>query len=501
MENNAYLSVKGINKQYPGVKACDDVHLKAYRGEALGLIGINGAGKSTLMNILAGEVKADSGEIEINGVSVHITNQKEAEDNHIALIHQEAMVFPMLSVAENVFITNLGKFRKNGRLNYKAMCNEAKKYLGMLDSKLDPRMIVDEVTAGGRQMIEIARALSQDAEILLFDEPTSSLSIKEKEILFEIIESLKAQGKIIIYITHFIEEIKQVCERVVVMMDGHVSGQNYTKELQTTDMVRMMVGQDVQSVMRTEQATIGDVLLRVENLGHAPVTSNINFELHAGEVVGMWGLLGSGRTEIVQTVLGLLKPKAGRITFFSKDGKQHSIRGRKLLKYAGYVTENRLFDGVFKRMPIYKNITMPDLAHYTHFGFLSEGKERMASRQMIEKLAIKTPSEENRVDQLSGGNQQKVIISRWILKNTPIYILDEPTRGVDVGAKAAIHQLILELAAQGNSILMISSEIEEILALCDRTLIIRNGTVTGEVMKAEMTNHNLMMLAVGEEGA
>lgn len=493
------LIAEHVHKQFPGVKALDNVSIKAYAGEATALIGINGAGKSTLMNVLAGEIAADSGDFTINGKKVHISRQADAEANSIALIHQEAVVFPDMTVAENVFITSIERFRRNGMIRHSQMRQEAVRYLDMLGCRINPAELVRNVTVGERQMIEIARALALGAEILLFDEPTSSLTIKEKDKLFEIIRALKKQGKTVIYITHFIGEVLQICESAFVMRDGRVVGACPTKEMTVKDFITMMLGSNVEAVVNDRTVRQEKLLLQVKDLVSLPAVKHVSFELYEGEILGIWGLLGSGRTELVRAMLRLGPVDAGEVLLQNaKTGKLERVVNRALLHETGYVTENRHHDGLFMQMPIWKNITMPNMRRFSRI-LNNKKAEIKYSEELIQRLNVKTPDCHARVDKLSGGNQQKVIMARWVGKEPRLFILDEPTRGVDVGAKAAIHSLILELAKAGKTVLLISSEIEEIAALSDRVLVLSEGESVAEVPKEEISSHRLMELCVKKE--
>jgi len=495
------LLIKGITKQFPGVRALDEVSIEAYSGEALGLIGVNGAGKSTLMNILAGVLRADSGKIHIEGREANISSPKEAERSGIAFIHQEPVIFSTMSIAENMFISRLHKYNTVPVLNKRSMEAEAQKYLSMLGSGLNPRARMSDIPIGDRQIVEIARALSQGARLILFDEPTSSLTFKEKTRLFEVINSLKKQGAIIIYISHFLDEISEICERVTVLRDGRVSGYGPVSDFTREDIIRLIVGKDVAQYASNKQRTAGDVVLKVENLTRGKATRNVSFTLRKGEVVGLWGLMGSGRTELIRALLGLDHAENGRIYFKKKDTLDR-VSGAGLLKYCGYVTENRHDDGLFLPFPLWKNISAASLGQFTSklLHFMDASRERSSSQAFIGKLRIAAPDVFIRADQLSGGNQQKVIMSKWLQRKPKVFFLDEPTRGVDVGAKAEIHRIIAELAEEGAAVLMISSEIEEIMNLSDRVLVMSRGSIVGEVAREEIEKERLMALCVGKEG-
>lgn len=493
------LKAEHVTKQFPGVRALDDVSICAYAGEATALIGINGAGKSTLMNILAGEITADEGRFYIRDREVQIRSQADAEASSIALIHQEAVVFPAMTVAENIFVNSMERFRKKGLIRHGEMFKEARKYLDMLGCRISPREKVQNITVGERQMVEIARALAGGAEIILFDEPTSSLTIKEKGKLFEIIASLKQQGKTIIYITHFINEVLEICENAVVMMDGRVVGERPTREMSVRDFISLMIGGNVETVVNDRRIEKKNPLLKVRNLASPPMVKDVSFDLHEGEILGVWGLLGSGRTELVRAILRLERVEAGTVEMLNaKTGRYDRVKNRALLREVGYVTENRHQDGLFMQMPIWKNITMPNLKRLSKL-LTSRAAEIEYSEELVRKLNVKTPDSMVRVDKLSGGNQQKVIMARWVGKEPRLFILDEPTRGVDVGAKAAIHRLILDLARTGKTILLISSELEEITALSDRVMVLSEGCSVAEVEKENINGQTLMELCVKKE--
>ena len=496
MERRAYFEAVKLHKYFPGVHALNNVTITADKGSVLGIIGINGAGKSTFMNALAGELAIDSGEYYIGGKKIEIRNQKDSEKSRIALIHQEAVVFKDLTVAENVFIYNLKDYTKAGPLQYKKMYEDASRYLSMIGAQVNPRELAKNITVGEKQMIEIARALVRDAEIVLFDEPTSSLSLEEKENLFRIINQLKEQQKIVMYITHFLDEVLKICDRTVVMRDGEVTGDFRIKEVSTRELITGIAGHEVETVVNQEDEKDREEVLKIENLNCYPAVKNINFSVKKGEILGLWGLLGSGRTEIIRSIFALDKPDSGTIYKRNKEGKMIRISGHKLLEECAYVTEDRHYDGLFMSMPIWKNITMANIGNFSNIKMDVE-KEHEYSLKMIEEMQIKTPDENVLVETLSGGNQQKVIMARCIGKNPDVFFIDEPTRGVDVNAKSFIHRKILELARQGGSVVMVSSEIEENLNLCDRVLIVRNGAITAEVRKKDISKENLMDLCLG----
>ena len=502
MENKLSLELKHISKTFPGVKALNDVSFSAQPGKVCGIVGVNGAGKSTLMNVLGGiHQPDDGGEIIINGEKVVIEDPKSATQHGIAFIQQEVQAFETMTVYENILAADLNKWRKKKGLglDFNAMKKEARTYLDTLDSKVDVDAQVYTLTVGDKQIIQIARALSQGGRILLFDEPTSSLSDHEVAMLFEVIRRLRDQGYIIFYISHFLDEIFEICDNVIVLRDGQVVGQAGIGDINKEQLVEMMLGYQIEGRTHKRGESLDEVIFKAEHISGEKLPKDFSFELHKGEVLGVWGLLGSGRSELFNTILGIDKMMDGKL-FFKQDGELKEITQKEFYKHVGYLTEGRHYDGLFLNMPICQNITSSNLDQFTQsFGVLNTAKEHAESRKLIEQVGVKTPDENVKVSKLSGGNQQKVIIAKWFLKDPEILFMDEPTKGVDVGAKNDIKELIFSKAENGTSFVVISSELEEIMSLCDRIIVIYEGRLVGEVQKADFSKENLMKGIVSQE--
>lgn len=500
MENNAYLQVRHVSKSFPGVKALADVSLSADKGQILGLVGINGAGKSTLMNVLCGVLEKDEGDILLDGRTVTITNPRDAEKQGIAIIHQESQSFRYMTVAENLFINHLEKFKQKGFMNYRRMFAEAEEALAKIGCRIDTSVPIEEITIGERQMVEIARALNQGSDIILFDEPTSSLTVHEKDILFGVIRDLKNSGKLIIYISHFLDEVLEICDDIIVMRDGKIVNRLSAAQTSIEEIIENMVGHKAIVVDPDFHIKKDRMLLKVNGINAGKKVRDVSFSLSEGEILGFWGLLGSGRTEIIRALLGLDKRSSGTVTFYDSSMNAQDMRGRELLKHCGYITESRHHDGLFLKLPVFQNFSMSKLKAYRNqWSLMREKKEREDTQGYVEKLEIKIPGLSANSEQLSGGNQQKLIIARWLNMNQRLYIFDEPTRGVDVNAKAQIHQLIFDIARAGNGIIVISSEIEECMELSSRIAVIRKGSIVGELSREEATENLLMSLCMGEE--
>lgn len=490
--NVTTLEIKDISKVFPGVRALDHVNISAKGGEIIGLIGVNGAGKSTLMNILGGIHPQTEGSILIDGREVMIHSPEDAEKYGIGFIHQEPVMFNHMTVAENISISRL-----KGRISYKKLNETAVKYLQMMDCDINPRTKVKDLPIGERQMVEIARALSSGGKILLFDEPTASFSDKEKEKLFEVIRELKAKGSCIFFISHFLDEVEELTDRTIVLRDGRVVLSGDTKDITREQILENMIGGHIAKVENEEKKKFDKVVLEVKDLTRDTKPDHVSFKLCEGEVLGIWGLMGAGRTELLRAIYGLDKADSGTVSFDRGDGKGlQPVVAKETRELFGYVTEARHDDGCLLPWAVWQNITAPNLYSYKKGMFLDYTKQRQDSEEFCRKLNVKTPSIDTKMESLSGGNQQKVIMAKWLLRKPKVFLIDEPTRGVDVGAKAEIQKMIRQMADEGTACLVVSSEIEEISALCDRVIILNRGKVNGEMDKTEITKEALMRLCV-----
>jgi len=504
MEEKLSLELKNISKSFPGVKALSDVSFSAIPGKVCGIVGVNGAGKSTMMNILGGLLQPDEGgKILINGKEVKIESPKAATDLGIAFIQQEVQVFDTMVVYENVLAADFDKWRKSKNslvLDRRAMKKEVQRHLDALGSHIDLDAPVYSLTVGEKQLLQIARALSQGGRILLFDEPTSSLSDNEIARLFEIINTLKEQGYIIFYISHFLDEIFTLCDNVIVLRDGQKTGDADISDIDKEKLVSMMLGHMIEGNARSDVRKQSDVVLRAEHISGVKFPKDVSFDLHKGEILGVWGLLGSGRSELFNALLGIDEMTDGRL-YYGENGKLDEITQKDLYRHIGYLTEGRHFDGLFLNMTIGNNITSSDLGRFSSrlLGILNTKKEAEESRSLMKQVNVKAVDENMIVSKLSGGNQQKVIIAKWFLKDPDILFMDEPTKGVDIGAKAEIQNLIFEKSEKGMSFVIISSELEEIMSLCDRIIVICEGRLVGEVSKSDFSKDSLMKGIVSQE--
>ena len=495
MDTTPRLQLKSIAKSFPGVKALDGVHLEVLPGEVHALLGENGAGKSTLIKIMAGAYTRDAGEILWDGAPVEMKSPLEAIRLGISVMYQEFNLVPALSVAENIF---LGREPRTplGLVDHRKMTADAKALLDQVGSPIPPTRAVERLRVAEQQCVEIAKALSLDAKVIAMDEPTAALTPHEVEHLFGIIRRLKARGVGIIYISHRLEEIFAVCDRITVLRDGKWVATAPVKEVDRPKLIQWMVGRSLEQEFPPRQAKIGDPLLEVSGLSRRGTFENVTFTVRAGEVVGMAGLIGSGRTEVARALFGADVRDAGTVKV---RGQVVDARHPREGVRAGIalVPEDRKGQGLLLEMPIRENITLTNLKQFTRTGLVSKKLERETTDRYIKELAIKTPTGEKKVRELSGGNQQKVVLAKWLLTGAEVFLFDEPTRGVDVGAKAEIYELMNRLAAEGKAILMISSELPEVLGMSDRILVMRQGAITGELPKDGATQEKIMALATG----
>ena len=493
------LTMKDIDKSFPGVHALDHVNFEVKRGEVHALMGENGAGKSTLMKVLTGIYKKDSGTITYEGKETEFHSTREAQDAGVVIVHQELNMVGDLTVAQNIFI---GREPKKGfKIDDKKMIEESKKLFEELNIDINPREKMSNLTVGKQQMCEIAKAISHKAKVIIFDEPSAALTEKEIADLFTIIRDLREKQLGIVYISHRMDEIKVITDRVTVMRDGGYVGTLITKDSSKEDIINMMVGRVIYEDPKTQSAVPKDapVVLKVEHLNAGKMVQDVSFELHKGEILGFSGLMGAGRTETARALFGADPKTSGKISVMGKDGQLHEVTihsPQDAVKAGiGYLSEDRRRYGVVVQKSIVENTTLATMEQYTSGLLINKGKEKKITQKYIEELATKTPSADQLVVNLSGGNQQKVVIAKWLVRDSEILIFDEPTRGIDVGAKNEIYKLMNRLAAEGKSIIMISSEMTEILRMSDRIIVMCEGKKTGEIDIAEATQENIMNMA------
>ena len=497
MENTNYLLVMdNISKEFPGVKALDGVNLKVRPYSVHALMGENGAGKSTLMKCLFGIYKKDGGSITFDGKEINFTSAKDALENGVSMVHQELNQVTQRNVLDNIW---LGRFPMKGMfVDEKKMYEDTVKIFKDLDIEVDPRMKVADLSVSQRQMIEIAKAVSYNSKIIVMDEPTSSLTENEVQHLFRIINKLRDKGCGIVYISHKMEEIKEICDDITIMRDGKWVATDSVKDLTTDQIINMMVGRDLTNRFPPKDNEVKEVILKVENLSalHQPSLKEASFELHKGEILGVAGLVGSKRTDIVETIFGMRERATGKIILNGKEVKNRTP-GEAIKNGFALVTEERRATGIFSMLDIKVNSIVSNIDHYKNklLGLLDNKKMVEDTKWVIDSMRVKTPSQSTSIGSLSGGNQQKVILGRWLLTEPDVLMLDEPTRGIDVGAKYEIYQLMIELAKKDKGIIMISSEMPELLGVTDRILVMSNGRVAGIVNTKETTQEEILALS------
>ncbi|MBO8137420.1 MAG: sugar ABC transporter ATP-binding protein [Desulfotomaculum sp.] len=488
------LQMKGISKSFPGAKVLDGVNLEVKQGEIHALLGENGAGKSTLMKILTGIHQKDAGEIIYDGKKITPTNPKEAENLGIVMIHQEFNLVPYISAAENIYLGAEEAFSKMGIVNWKALYNSADKYLQQVGLNIYPGTKVADLNVGEKQLVEIAKALSRRTRLLIMDEPTAALTERETKRLFEIIKNLSANGVAIIYISHRMEELFAVCHRVTVLRDGKYIATKEIAETNIDELVSLMVGRQLSERFPKKPAEIGEVILQVKNFRNKYL-HDVSIEVRAGEVVGLAGLMGAGRSELVRAIFGA-DPVEGKLVFGDFSGTfKHPSEAIK--KGIAMVPEDRKDQGLILSFSVRHNLALPTLHKRAVMGNINYRQEKEMTRRQVEKLKIKLATPEQEAKSLSGGNQQKVVFGKWLEAEPKLFILDEPTRGVDVGAKVEIYNLINKLTSRGIGVLLVSSDLEELMGMSDRVYVMYEGKITGHFKRDEMSDEAIMYCATG----
>ncbi len=494
-----YLSFKSVSKHFPGVHALDSISFEVQSGSVHGLLGENGAGKSTLLKILSGAYIPTSGAVEIDGKEHHFHSTKEAIDAGIAVIYQELNLVPDMSVEENLLLGHMPV--RYGFIDRKAMTETARAALASLSDEILPNMRIKSLSIGQRQLVEIAKALMRDAKIIAFDEPTSSLSDREVQKLFSVIKGLQNRGRAIIYVSHRLEEIFRICDSITVFRDGQIIKSFADMTGVTNDLlVKSMVGREIKNIYGYRTRPHGDTLLEVDGILGKGLTSPASFKVARGEIVGFFGLIGAGRSELMKLVFGAEKPLQGTL---SVDGKRLAITtiGASIRNGIVLCPEDRKLEGIIPIRSVAENINLSVRRLFSRFGFfIDRGKESVNSAKFIEKLRIKTPTGAQLLQNLSGGNQQKVILARWLSEDIKVIILDEPTRGIDVGTKSEIYQIMYLLAESGMSVVFVSSELPEIMGVADRIMVMRTGSIVGSFLRDEATEEKILKLALPVSG-
>ncbi len=496
-EDQTVLRMTGISKSFPGVKALQNVSLEVKKGQVHALLGENGAGKSTLLKILAGAYTKDEGIIEIDGQEVENLTPKKAQELGISIIYQEFSSLPYLSVAENIFLGRLPRKGSGHLIDWKLCYEKSTELLQQVGLNVDPRLLVSQLKVAQQQMVEIAKALSREAKIIIMDEPTAPLTQREINSLFDVIRKLKSQGVSIVYVSHRLIEIKQICDVVTALRDGCNAGGADVSELAVDDMIKLMVGRELQDMYPRSHAEIGAPVLTVKDLSAAGRLNHINFEARRGEILGLAGLVGAGRTELARAIFGADPVDSGEVLLNGNPLHVHSPADA-IANKIGLVPEDRKRQGLVLMMNVKSNISLASLRSFSKFKKLKLSKEEKAAKDYVQKLKIVTPNIFEEVNNLSGGNQQKVVLSKWLCAQCKLLIIDEPTRGIDVGAKVEIYELMNELVRDGMAVIMISSEMSELIGVCDRILVMHEGKLTGELEREDFSEETIMRLATGQ---
>lgn len=493
-----WIAARGISKQFAGVEVLSDVDLDLHAGEIHALLGENGAGKSTFAKILAGVHRPTRGTLSLNGKPIEIPNPMVAQRLGITLIHQEPISFPDMSVAENLV---LGRDQGNllGRVHWAKIEQSAKDLMALLGVNIDVTKPMRGLSIADQQMVEIARALASDSRLIIMDEPTAPLTPNEVQTLFGIVRRLRDEGRTIIFISHRLEEVRALCDRATIFRDGRLVDTAHVADLSDDDIIRLMIGRPLKELMHRSDAEIGDVALEVKDLNSPGKFSNISFFVRKGEIVGLAGLVGAGRTDVARAIFGVAPAASGTICINGVEANISEPSSAIELGLA-FVPEDRAIAGIFGSLPVEHNISAAVPKKIAPGGFISRTIEKLLATQSVENLRIRLASLRQPISELSGGNQQKTILARWLHTNPQVLILDEPTRGIDIGVKAEFYEMIGEMAANGRAILLISSELPELLALCDRILVMSEGELTADIPGGEATQESIMQAAVPKKG-
>ena len=497
--NETILELKGIAKYFPGIKALDNVDFTIRTGEVHALIGENGAGKSTLVKIMTGIYQPTKGEIRMSGQPVTFRTSHDAQAAGVVAIHQEASMFSELSVTENIFMGHHSrKAGFPGPLDWKKMRAHTKELLDRLELDINPDTLIKNLGTAQRHMVEIAKALSVDARVVIMDEPTSALSLREVEELYKIIRQLKEQGKAIVFISHKFDEIFEICDQFTVFRDGQYIGEGAVADSSIDDIVKMMVGRSLDQMFPKKEAEIGEAVMEVDNLSLSGFFKDVSFDLHKGEILGFFGLVGAGRSEVMRTIFGIDKKTAGAIRL---NGKELNISSPRIAMKEGiaFVPEDRQQQGAILEMSLTHNITLPQIDEISRFSVISSRKESDITEEFGNKMEIKAASWKVNADTLSGGNQQKVVLAKWLATDPKILILDEPTKGIDVATKAAVHEFVSEMAGRGLAVILVSSEMPEVLGMADRIVVMHEGRVTRTFQRDEADSDSILLAATGHE--